>query len=113
MELTFGTNHEDTLLVEMKIQYILMRARILNASPIVSIAKKRKEMEKEKKEEDSRQVEEIRMLDDILNDLLASLDKALLMKLSLYCNTMLVILLLLLAKHVLLLLLLIMLYKKP
>jgi hypothetical protein len=44
-----------------------VRAEILNASPIVCIAKKRKEVEKEKKQ-DSRQVEEIRMLDDIPKD---------------------------------------------
>jgi hypothetical protein len=75
MELRVRTNHEDTLLVEMKIQYSLMRVGILNSSPIVSIAKKRKEMEKEKKEEDSRQVEEIRMLNDIPNDPLASNEK--------------------------------------
>jgi hypothetical protein len=75
-EITVGIAHEllDTLLVERKIENSLVRAGILNASPIVSIEKKRKDVEKAKKEEESRQVEEIRMLDDIPNEPLASLE---------------------------------------
>jgi hypothetical protein len=74
MELTVGTTHAilDTLLVERKIQNSLVRAGIINPMFLGPLAKKRKEIELEEKKEESRQVEEIKMLDDIPNDPLAS-----------------------------------------
>jgi hypothetical protein len=76
MDLTVGTAHDvlNTLLVERKIQNSLVRAGTINPLSLGLMAKKRKEVEKEKKEEGSRQVEQIKMLDDITNDPLASLE---------------------------------------
>jgi hypothetical protein len=71
MELTIGTSHDiqDTLLVERIIQNSLVRVGIINPMSLGPSAKKIKEIELEnKKEEESRQVHEIKMLDDIPND---------------------------------------------
>jgi hypothetical protein len=76
MEITLGTPHDirDTLLVERKIQNSLVSGGIMNPISLGPLAKKRKEIElKRKKEEESMKVEEIKMLDDIPNDHLASL----------------------------------------
>jgi hypothetical protein len=62
-------------LVNRKIQNSLVRAGIINPLSLGPLSKKIKEVDSEKKkEEESRQVKEIKLLDDIPNDPLASLE---------------------------------------
>jgi hypothetical protein len=61
MGLTVSTTHDllDGLLVERKIQSSLVRVGIINHSSLRPTMKKKNELEKEKKEEESKKVEEI------------------------------------------------------